>query len=386
MDAKTSSRPHWLGRLENKADAVVARLLKRRGWVPRVEPYTGYGLAVRASSKPGPHDTGWVRVMGRVLLAPSHRSEAFSVTQEQAASGSPGLARPRIPEQLHAERGWRNFLTAQLPGAEVFVTIDGRTHALKADRGGYLDVVLPAQFAEGWHEVDIAPVGGPVTTAAVRVIGRDVRTGLVSDVDDTVMVTALPRPLIAIWNLLVRREDARRPVPGMADLYAEIGDLEDHLPVVYLSTNAWNLAAVIRRFLAFYGLPAGPLLLTDWGPTNSGWFRSGREHKLRSLERLAVELPDVRWILVGDDGQHDPLIYSRFAQLYPDHVKGVAIRQLSAAQQVLSHGGTGPSARARTGLDAGAGAATPFVAAPDGAGLARQLRAVGLLPGDRAAS
>ena len=106
----------------------------------------------------------------------------------------------------------------------------------------------------------------------------------------------------------------------------------------YLSTGAWNTAPTLTRFLDRHGYPAGPLLMTDWGPTNTGWFRSGQEHKRTALRRLAREFPNVRWVLVGDDGQHDPQLYGDFAQTHPDHVRAIGIRQLTPAEQVLSHG------------------------------------------------
>ena len=391
MSETTSSRPYWASRWENRFDAALASVLRRRGWEPRIEPYTGYGLAATDPGDAGDRGDGWVRVLGRVVLAPRRAGAARpgspgdpTALPESSAPTPRRFGRPRAegPEPLRAVRGWRSFLTAQLPGAHVIVTVDGHEHRTVADRGGYVDVVVSAGFGEGWHEVSVRPAeDGPTVSAPVRVVGRQVRTGLVSDVDDTVMVTSLPRPLTAIWNLLVLHEDARRPVRGMADLYAEIDSLEDQLPVVYLSTNTWNGAAALRRFFAFHGLPAGPMLLTDWGPTNTGWFRSGREHKFHSLERLARELPHVRWILVGDDGQHDPLVYNRFAQMYPDHVRAIAIRQLSPGEQVLAHGAPTPTVQARAGMSAGAGPAIPVVSAPDGARLRRSLRAAGVLPG-----
>ena len=74
--------------------------------------------------------------------------------------------------------------------------------------------------------------------------------------------------------------------------------------------------------------------MTDWGPTNTGWFRSGQEHKRAALHRLAREFPHIRWILVGDDGQHDPRIYGDFARDRPDLVEAIAIRELTPAEQV----------------------------------------------------
>jgi phosphatidate phosphatase APP1 len=124
----------------------------------------------------------------------------------------------------------------------------------------------------------------------------------------------------------------------MATMYRTL--LADHpgAPMVYVSTGAWNTAPTLTRFLRRHGYPPGPLLLTDWGPTNTGWFRSGQEHKRACLHRLANELPQVRWVLIGDDGQHDPKIYGDFAAQRPDHVAAVAIRELSPSEQVLSHG------------------------------------------------
>ncbi|HEX7805042.1 MAG TPA: hypothetical protein VF413_02660, partial [Cellulomonas sp.] len=53
----TSSRPHRAARLEYAFDSRLAAFLQRRGWTARIEPYVGYG------------SQGWVRVLGRVVLA-----------------------------------------------------------------------------------------------------------------------------------------------------------------------------------------------------------------------------------------------------------------------------------------------------------------------------
>jgi len=197
----------------------------------------------------------------------------------------------------------------------------------------------------------------------------------VSDIDDTVMVTALPRPLLAAWNTFVLDENARSAVPGMAVLYERLVTAHPDAPVIYLSTGAWNVAPTLTRFLSRNLYPPGPLLLTDWGPTTDRWFRSGQAHKRAALERLAAEFPDVRWLLIGDDGQHDQEIYGDFGASHPGNVAAVAIRQLSPTQSVLAGGLPVPTddgaSRERHGR--------PWLSAPDGAGLARQLRETGLL-------
>lgn len=335
-------------RLEDRYNSVLGRWLARRSWVPRVEPYTGYGT------------TEWVRVMARaVLAAPGTRAA-------QVAEKDAGAARRTV-------RGWRSFFTAQVPLATVQVRIGDVVHDVTADRGGYVDVALPAHLEPGWQRVTLSMGGEPVA-APVLIVPPGPGLAVVSDIDDTVMVTALPRPFLAAWNSLVLHEHARRAVPGMVELYQRWLAAHPGSPTFYLSTGAWNVAPAVQRFLERHGYPQGPLLLTDWGPTNTGWFRSGREHKIAVLRRLMTELPEMTWALVGDDGQHDPAIYAQVAAEHPDRIWVIAIRELSAAQQVLSHGAPGPV------RDSEAGAGTPIeVRGSDGNVLALRMIDAGLL-------
>jgi phosphatidate phosphatase APP1 len=302
--------------------------------------YTGYGT------------DGWVRVLARVLLTP------------------PGTRRDEIEEA----RGWRRFLSAAVAGVPVTIEIGARSVEVCSERGGYVDVrIEDVHLPPGWATARLAAAGSPPSDAPLRVVGADARVGIVSDIDDTVVVTALPRPLLAFWNTFVRREASRHPVPGMAQLYAELLDQHDDVPILYLSTGAWNVAPALSAFLDRNGFPPGPMLMTDWGPTAEGWFRSGQEHKRTQLRRLLSEFPRLRWILVGDDGQHDPALYDEAADNAPGRVQVIAIRQLTTTEQVLTHGTTEPLP------DAQPTSATPEVRAPDGFALLEELRSRGLL-------
>ncbi|QIG40580.1 DUF2183 domain-containing protein [Microbacterium sp. 4R-513] len=343
MPANDSGHPKvlWLARLEYRFHAWRERRARARSHKPTVTPFPGYG------------GVDWVRVLGRVLIVPPVKPAKPVETGEYA----------RI-------RGWRSFASVPVGFAQVTVTIAGVKHEVVADRGGVIDTVLPARLEPGWQTFEMTVEGGEPVETRVFVVGPEVKFGLVSDVDDTVMVTALPRPLLAAWNSFVVDEHARQPVPGMAVLLERIARENPGAPVVYLSTGAWNVAPTLIRFLRRHLFPPGAILLTDWGPTHDRWFRSGKAHKLSNLRRLAKEFPDVKWLLIGDDGQHDDEIYTTFASENPANVVGVALRRLSPAEAVLAGG--------RTVVDDHA-AAVPWVTESDGAGLLERLEEVGVL-------
>lgn len=344
-DNAETQRASWAQRavaLEDRFHRWRERRGRRRGLAPVVIPYSGYG------------GEGWIRVLCRVLLAPplADRRERATI------------------------RGWRSFTSIPVADAEVTVVADGQRFVVQADRGGVVDVDLVVRLAPGIRTITLQAEGSEPVTARVYVINPAARVGILSDIDDTVMVTALPRPFLAAWNTFVLDVHARRPVPGMAVLLERLAREYPGAPIIYLSTGAWNVAPTLDRFMSRHLYPTGTMLLTDWGPTHDRLFRSGRQHKRDSLTRLAREFPEVRWVLIGDDGQHDEELYRAFAAEHPGNVAAIAIRQLSTPEAVLA-GGRSHLDDERLDDDG-----VPWVWAPDGAGLLEQLTRVGIVTGD----
>ncbi|MGP5681115.1 App1 family protein [Brachybacterium alimentarium] len=344
QDGPDRGRLHWAARFEDVKNATVGSALRRLHWDLRLQPFHGYGSSTR------------VRVLAKVLYA---------------APGSPAdfHDKPVHDMRTMAVRGWRNFTSQVAPFRTVRILLGGREYSVRADRSGIVDVELDVDLEPGEHEAVLWTVAGNEVTAEISVFPPEATVGLVSDIDDTVMVTLLPRPLLAFWNAFVMHQSSRQVVPGMPMLYQRLAREHPGLPVLYLSTGAWNVFPVLKRFLYKNGYPDGALLLTDWGPTNTGFFRSGREHKARALRRLAELFPQRRWLLVGDDGQHDPSIYAEFAAEHPELVEAIAIRQLTESEQLLAHGTLRPLPSRRRDADA------PLtVTAPDGHGLLAALQ------------
>jgi phosphatidate phosphatase APP1 len=337
--SQAAERIHRAARVDYAVMRWRARRARDAGYTAMVIPYTGYG------------STTWLRVLGRVLLT-RHG--------------------PRRLEPTGA-RGWRSFTGVPVEDAVVRVDVGSGSHTVNADRSGIIDTVIEVDLSPGWHRIELSAESTPPVGADVFVVDPETRFGLVSDVDDTVMVTALPRPLLAAWHTFVVNEHARATTPGMPVLYERLISRHGGAPVIYLSTGAWNVAPTLTRFLSRNLYPTGCLLLTDWGPTADRWFRSGRAHKRGALERLAGEFPQIKWLLVGDDGQHDEAIYTDFLKRHPDNVTAVCIRQLTPGEAVLA------GSKSLRDHEPASGSPVPWLYAPDGAGLAEELDRIGLL-------
>lgn len=330
-------------RWEQKVHRLRQARAQSRGDIPTMVSFDGYGSTRR------------VRVLGRVLL----KTRGLLDGSDDGAGSI---------------RGWRSFTSIPVAFAHVDVWLGEHEFHLIADKGGVVDVDLQVGMEPGVHAVRMQAEGSEVSEATVTIVSDEQTVGVVCDVDDTVMVTALPRPLLAAWNSFVLNEHARTPTPGMSTMMDRLLRRHPRAPFLYISTGAWNVAPTLRRFLTRNAYPPGALLLTDWGPTTERWFRSGVQHKVQNLQRLVTDFPHVRWVLIGDDGQHDPQIYSGFARRHPDSVAAIVIRNLSPTEAVLAAG-----ARVTEDATVTVPEGTVWIEANDGASISAQLRAAGLL-------
>lgn len=351
-------------KVERTINRVGTKRKTEAGWKPAITGFTGYGSARR------------VHVLGRVLMEDPEHKPALSLPDLPQSAHPPlgslrGFREQAKKASEEAQRGWRQFFTVQVGNLPITVQVGDHTVKSTTDGNGYIDVLVEDHGMEpGWHEVTIRTEDADPVPSRVLIVESSARIGLISDIDDTVMVTWLPRALLAAWNSWVRHTNSRQPVPGMSEFYTEMLREHPEAPVFYLSTGAWNTYETLELFLAKHHLPAGPMLLTDWGPTPTGLFRSGQEHKKVQLRNLIIDYPEIQWILVGDDGQHDPLIYGEAVAEHPDRIAGVAIRQLSPGEHVLSHGTTSALEDAEPDTQHG----VPTILGADGHELLRRYR------------
>ena len=366
-----------LADIARSVNASVNRrgIVKRRhqGWLPRLTPYAGYG------------STAALKVLARATMVDPNAGSSLSDLSflprgmhSLPAGPVRDIAQAAADAGAEAQRGWHQFFTTQVGFLPVTVRIGEREIHTRTDREGYIDLLVEDHgLTPGWHKVELIPKVGEPVEAPIMIVAPDVRRGLISDIDDTIVVTWLPRAFLAAWNAFVLHTNARQPVSGMADFYDKLLAPTPNAPVFYVSTGAWNTYPTLLRFLHQHRYPIGPMLMTDWGPTPTGLFRNGEAHKKAQLRNLLIMFPNIEWVLVGDDGQHDPIIYDELAREHPSRVAAIALRELNPLEQVLSHGTIDPAESNREDEDIERHG-VPVIRGGDGEILALRAKASGL--------
>lgn len=298
---------------------ISTTLAKMLNWYPCVKPYVGYGTEE------------FSRLICRTLYAP-HNARI-----DRPERGIREMLQVPAPHQrVYINIDNVPLKTVQIGEMEIYDPVDPAKNKTAnysvSDSCGYLDLLAEHKLAPGTHTCTVRVKHRPPVDAPLYIIPDDCPVGIISDVDDTIMVTQVPTVWKAAYNMLFLSPHKRASVPGMSVLYTKVRDLFPDAPFFYLSTSPWNVEQQIRGFIRDYGFPDGPMLLRDLDPRPKRFVPSGVDHKLEYAEQLMEDFPNMKFILFGDDGQKDPTTYATIAKRYPGRVLAIGIRQLSARE------------------------------------------------------
>ena len=156
---------------------------------------------------------------------------------------------------------------------------------------------------------------------------------VISDIDDTILVSYTGKRIQSIFNTLFRPYQKRKAVLFTRSLFESFRqENPDHF---YVSRSEYNLFPLIADFIEHNRLPKGPILLTP--------FRRYRElltekkdpdFKLNSIEYIIRSSREKEFILVGDDSQQDIEIYSRISERFKEQIRAVYIRQTDTKKRM----------------------------------------------------
>lgn len=253
----------------------------------------------------------------------------------------------RIPYWENVQANLRRHAVLAITGVRVEVHIGTHTAVEETDARGVATFEIPVpDLSPGWHDVyavTTAIEGGETASGSGRILKPSPRAqyAVISDIDDTILMSGLTEGLSAVKHALLRDANTRAAIRGMASLYrglargvpTQSGSRTPEPAFFYVSTGSWAFYEMLQQFIQLRGFPQGPMFLTDWGPTERYLRRSGAEHKRLAIRRLFEAYPDTEFVLIGDSGQRDPLTYEEMAREFAGQVKLILIRRVGPAKE-----------------------------------------------------
>ncbi len=248
----------------------------------------------------------------------------------------------RIPYWDIAQTNLRRHAALAIVGTDVELRIGKHTATEVTDDHGFANFSLPVpNLRVGWHDAHAVttPIeDGESASGTGRVIKPSLKAPflVISDIDDTILVTGLTEGVAMVTRTVLREADKRRAIPGMSSLYRGLArgvatsaaGRKPEPAFFYVSTGSWSFYPLLQQFVTMRAFPQGPMFLTDWGPTERYVRRSGAEHKRTAIRRLFEAYPKMPFVLIGDSGQRDGLTYEEMAREFPGRVTLIVIRQV----------------------------------------------------------
>lgn len=155
-------------------------------------------------------------------------------------------------------------------------------------------------------------------------------TIVISDIDDTLVHSFITDKIQKFRTLMFTTMEKRKAVSNMQGLLRNFTD-KGAIPI-YLSNSEQNLYPLIYRFLIHNSFPSGPLFLKQmrklWDVVMNIKFPPKNIHKVSTLEELLNLFPEKKFILMGDNTQHDLPIYLTAAEQFSERIRYIIIRKV----------------------------------------------------------
>lgn len=237
---------------------------------------------------------------------------------------------------------YRRFASREIANVRLRIHYGDNSTEAVTDAEGYfrakLPLTPPLQFPD-WLKVNVnlttpAAYQQEAVSAEAEVLipPLDASFGVISDIDDTVVLTHATNFLKMARMVFLKNARSRMPFPGVAAFYQALRSGvkgNEANPIFYVSSSAWNIYDLLIDFMAHNEIPSGPLLLADYGLDQTSFpFASHDTHKLTQIRQILSTYPHMQFILIGDTGQRDYAIYQQINHDYPGRILAIYLRDV----------------------------------------------------------
>lgn len=281
----------------------------------KIMPYYGFG------------NRHYVYLKGRVL-----EQEKVREKQDQGSDWE------------HLKDTYKRFESDEIPGILIQGSFAGQQKQIRTDHEGFFEFEFrfesPVDFEKSGKKVELELLETKTDKDKTKAEGeifvpdKDTEFGILSDIDDTVLVSKITHFLARLKLSLLDDASERSPFPGIAAFLRALqkgSDNKKSNPLFFVSGSEWNLYDLLINFFRYHDIPEGPLLLKDKGLQQKELRidTKGSPHKIERIRHVLDTFPFLKFICIGDSGEQDPETYLDILEEYPDQILAIYIRDVS---------------------------------------------------------
>ncbi len=231
----------------------------------------------------------------------------------------------------------KRYVGDEMPGISIVTSFGNSFHKVETNENGIFHTKFPNKnpSIKRWQEVVFEletfhnREGRKIhAKGAVMSFPENAAYGVISDIDDTILISHATRVLKKLRLMLINNAYTRKPFKGAAAFYRALNQRELN-PFFYVSSSEWNLYDLLSDFCEYNGFPKGVFLLKELKNNIFKFWKSGggdHNHKFHKINHILNIYSQLEFILIGDSGQRDPEIYYNIIKSHPKRIKVVYIR------------------------------------------------------------
>lgn len=251
--------------------------------------------------------------------------------------------RSPFPPKDYKKGFWRNtlalikyFMAKPYANVKVQLLYDDEVIEAVTDEHGMFRFEWKPKggVTQGWYGITVkAEIENETIIGEGKVlVPAQTQYSFISDIDDTFLVSHssdLPKRL---YQLFTKNPQTRKPFEDVAKHYQLLraGNGGNQSPFFYVSSSEWNLYEYIKEFCRYHELPEGVFLLSELKQWHE-FFKTGQgkhETKFTRIKGIMTAFPNRKYVLLGDDTQKDPEIYSHVVEQFREQVACIYIRRV----------------------------------------------------------
>ncbi|GAA4321948.1 App1 family protein [Pontixanthobacter gangjinensis] len=244
----------------------------------------------------------------------------------------------------HAYAILHKFRIKPLENFEVKLKFRDLEVSTKTQEDGYFRFTIPYEedLEPGWHEYEVTckmyDFGMVEKGELLKPFPS--KLGIISDIDDTFLISHSNSFFKKLYVMLSKNINKRKVFDDVVKHYRQLskaGQDEAHSSnsFFFVSSSEWNLYDFISEFADLHDLPKAVIKLKKIKTGLRDFVKSGRgnhDHKFIKIKDIISFYPHIKYVLLGDDSQHDAYLYERICKTFPMNIKAVYIRQTKSKQ------------------------------------------------------